>query len=460
MDLSRTAIVDNKILSYANNKGEKIVFRRTGDISAFHEGFYFTRPKDVSEMEIHNMEIPSSTNVFENLPHLKILKISNCDVPSNAFRNCFELETVILDRVKIGHESFARCSKIKGVSLDNVISVRNDSFDWECFNDIEHRPDGMVVYDGWLVDCDEIPHDGNLVIGADIRGIAGDIFENITLNSVFIKGPVINIGPKAFKKSGLDGGIQLRYKALRFIGQEAFAKTNINKLDCGFELADIECSAFYSCKNLSEVYWDGRTIPERTFMRCENLERVFIGNKTVSIENLAFAFCRSLKAVYVPQTVTYIGAYAFAEMEKVDLQIPPHCTMGFRVLNYTDPKTVIKDGNLMIGDWLYKSHFALNHHGEHIERIVLQDYVTGILPDAFEGITIDDLFLSPNTTAICPEALKGTDLKKLHGTTSLSAVPAELFRECPNLADIDIFEDTELVQGFSNVSSKEPRYFP
>ena len=466
MDLSRAIIIDNEILSYHNNKGEKIVFRKTGDVSAIHEDFYFTNPERVSEMEILNMEIPYSKNVFENLPRLKMLKISDCNIPSYAFHHCFELETVILDRVKIGHESFTRCPKLKEVSLDNVISVRNNSFDWESFNDIEHRPDGLVVYDGWLVDCDEIPHDGNLVIKTDIRGIAGDIFENITLNSVIIKGPVINIGPKAFKNAGLDGGIQFEYKnSLHFLGHEAFAKTNLNEVDCGFELADIESSAFYSCKHLSEVYWDGRTIPERTFMRCENLERVSISNMTISIEKLAFAFCRSLKVVYVPQTVTYIGDYAFAEkgtfaeMGKVKLQIPPHCTMGFRVLNNTKPETAIKDGNLMMGDWMYKSYFALNHHGEHIERITLQDYVTGILPEAFEGITIDDLFLSPNTTAICPEALKGTDLRKLHGTTSLSAVPAELFRECPNLADVDIYEDAELVQGFSNVSSKEPRYF-
>lgn len=118
------------------------------------------------------------------------------------------------------------------------------------------------------------------------------------------------------------------------------------------QLTKIGSSTFEDCFNLvfdvSNIPQSITTIEQRAFRRCQNatgtlnlpnitsLEyRSFQGTGITSIQNLGsvtsipeecFCDCRNLTAVTLPQTVTEIGSYAFANTNIVSITIPSSVT--------------------------------------------------------------------------------------------------------------------------------------
>lgn len=438
---------------YKNTKGEKVVFSRKLDgILSLTKSFTFSAPYLVEELEIDGVEFPES--VFCNLENLRKLTVRNTTIPNGSFSYKGELSEIELDNVIIGHEAFWMCPKITKVSLEKVKSVRNDSFMFRTLSDFTEPTEGLVIYDNWVVGFKTFSGDeSSIIIDEDIKGIAGDAFEGSCVEEVIVKSKSISIGPKAFRESNLKK-ISFKHKnAVKFIGHGAFEKTDLVKFDCMSFDVEVETGIFASCRVLEEVVWPARTLPERTFIHCSQLRNLDIRN-IHEIGKLALAYCMNMAALDIPDSVTSIGEYAFADMGDVSLKLPQNAVIGFRALNHTVPLAETKDGNEVINGWLYKSHFSKTRRGGHVDRVTLQDYIIGILPGAFGGITIDDLYLAPNTTVICPEALKDTHLRRLHGTLALNAVSAELFRECPELEDIDVYDSTVYIEGFSNTRKR------
>jgi len=91
---------------------------------------------------------------------------------------------------------------------------------------------------------------------------------------------------------------------------------NIRKLNIAKKTQKLPIGAFSSNTELKKVYFEPQTklsvIPEYTFANCINLKSMNkLPNELVSIEDYAFKGCKSLKEIYIPDGVLYVGEHAF-----------------------------------------------------------------------------------------------------------------------------------------------------
>ncbi|MBQ9111695.1 MAG: leucine-rich repeat domain-containing protein [Oscillospiraceae bacterium] len=76
-------------------------------------------------------------------------------------------------------------------------------------------------------------------------------------------------------------------------------------------------------------------VDDYAFAYCENLSDVDLGNGIQSIANAGFAFCPSLKEITIPESLSYVGQYAFAATGMKSVTIPvtlaniDYCAFGY-----------------------------------------------------------------------------------------------------------------------------------
>lgn len=99
---------------------------------------------------------------------------------------------------------------------------------------------------------------------------------------------------------------------LKFIGDDAFINcSNLIKFPFSPSINYIGENAFQFCTSLKEVnLWDVTGIRANSFDYCTNLEKLKF-HKAQVIEHHAFSFTLKLKEIYLPESVTKIGNYAF-----------------------------------------------------------------------------------------------------------------------------------------------------
>ena len=97
-------------------------------------------------------------------------------------------------------------------------------------------------------------------------------------------------------------------------GQDRFVVPNIKTVRIGSNVTHIGAYAFASCKNITElVLPDSVTeIEEGAFSGCSGLTSVTIGNGVTSIGSSAFEDCSGLTSITIPDSVTSIGERAFS----------------------------------------------------------------------------------------------------------------------------------------------------
>jgi uncharacterized repeat protein (TIGR02543 family) len=81
-------------------------------------------------------------------------------------------------------------------------------------------------------------------------------------------------------------------------------------------ISEIGEGAFYNCFSLTEINIPAlvEMIEYRTFENCTSLEQVYFSDiyNLTSIGSFAFADCPNLENLFIPDTVTFIGEYAFS----------------------------------------------------------------------------------------------------------------------------------------------------
>ena len=69
--------------------------------------------------------------------------------------------------------------------------------------------------------------------------------------------------------------------------------------------------AFYDCDGLIEAYIDSSVIGSGAFEYCNYLKNVTFGNNVTEIKEYAFVYENDIETITIPESVTYIGYYAF-----------------------------------------------------------------------------------------------------------------------------------------------------
>lgn len=294
------------------------------------------------------------------------------EIASEAFAKCENLYMVELPaEVKIvGKRAFAGCTSLQGVIsyAEDSLEIRNQAFDGtdnlrfaafhakqlDCYDYrgnaslygvcngkgyegvdrfsisyyLVDQEDGKLLY-GDGADENNLPNGNCYVLGAtdNVSGtitlktnateIASGVFENCK-KEFTIKGfdHIIAIGDSAFENSGIAGELTF-CNQLEYLGG----------------------SAFYGCKNITNVTIDGTTLDSNVyaqplgnyaFAQCTGLLSVeFIGGGRFNLGDGLFSGCENLSTVTIAPTVgiKQVQSFVFADSRITDLELPESVTV-------------------------------------------------------------------------------------------------------------------------------------
>lgn len=244
----------------------------------------------------------------------------------------YEEHVVIPDGITaIGIEAFAECESIRSVVIPaSVAAIGRRAFS-KCYNlssvqflgDPEYIDDSAfslcpgMVDENWFViikntlfnyygeEKDVVIPDGVTAIGER----AFCVWES--LHSVVFPESVQSIGKRAFRECRNLRSVQLP-ETLTDIGAEAFEACEKLADTDGFVIVnDILFS--YHGSAIDVVVPDGVKAISGAFCFGENVRSITISNSVTKIGRSAFAGCRNLKAVFIPESVIEIHETAFPQ---------------------------------------------------------------------------------------------------------------------------------------------------
>lgn len=115
-------------------------------------------------------------------------------------------------------------------------------------------------------------------------------------------------------------------------------REQIVRIDISDKILSIGSFAFYGCKNLVSAYIPSsvKTIGSYAFASCERLTSVQMSNAVSSIGDAAFYNCYALTSIRLPYALSYLGSQAFYRCESlVSISVPSDVrTMGDSVFAY------------------------------------------------------------------------------------------------------------------------------
>ncbi len=200
-----------------------------------------------------------------------------------AFQNSALTSIVIPDSIEIlGAEAFRDCMALKEVIIGFGVGViSEDSFR----------------------DCTDLV---NLSLANGVQTISDRAFMNSAIQSIIIPDSVETIGVDAFNNCinledvVIGSGVQT-------IRGGAFKQTSIVSITIPDNVLWIGSYAFENCKKLTNAFVSGE-LNMSTFLNCINLSDITFSETMTSIPYASFFNCYGIKNLYIPASITSIGA--------------------------------------------------------------------------------------------------------------------------------------------------------
>lgn len=164
----------------------------------------------------------------------------------------------------------------------------------------------------------------SVTVPGNIAQIGGNAFAGCaSLKQVTIEPGVLKIGASAFENCSALSTVALP-EGLRDIDSFAFNKcAALESIELPQTLLSLGSRAFAST-GLTALNVPGtvKTIPSQLMIRCANLERLAINEGTVSIGTQVVSYCKRLKELDLPKSVTEVSTYAFAASSLESVRMP------------------------------------------------------------------------------------------------------------------------------------------
>ncbi|MBQ5926954.1 MAG: leucine-rich repeat protein, partial [Clostridia bacterium] len=290
-------------------------------------------------------------------------------IGSGAFMKCINIESVTMedDVVSIGGEAFADCAKLAEVDMSsNIVSVGYQAFvNTKIWTDASN-----IVYVGdWLVDT-KVKDAAVYEIEEGTFGIAIGAFAFLTtVNSITLPNSV------------------------KIIDSQAFVNCNeLTTVIIGSGVEVIRTRAFGSCVKLSNVVlgeydWNTSKIKESSLQR---------------IEQYAFMNCKLLSYIDIPDTVEFIGGYAFRKTALISVNgvmyaddwIVDYDDMGMLMAMMMGWNGELKEGTRGVGEYAF-------YKAQLLSNVVLPESVEIINRCAFmEASALNSVVLPSTLTSI------------------------------------------------------------
>lgn len=301
---------------------------------------------------IELIDIPNSVEnigsyAFSHNPLKKLILPRNLDVLYNIVDGCYALEEIyineFLTRFSLDNGSFSNNLKIIEVDSNNkrfkikdgILYNINLTHIYLCpsLNEIKEIVINVTANEAAFKNVQNLEY---VEINTKYDDIPERMFEScLNLKTVVLSENITKIGFAAFRDCNSLENINLNYVEeienssfhncinlkevnldnAKYIKQWSFNNSGITgKIQFSENLEKIYDGAFIDCKNITEIsFANPNTIIESAFVRCSNLNKVTLPSNITQIYRSTFYGC-SLKEIYIPKTVTYVGAHAFSNV--------------------------------------------------------------------------------------------------------------------------------------------------
>ena len=240
-------------------------------------------------------------------------------IPSNAFKGMYMVETVYLGNTltEINESAFENCTSLKAVTIPAAMTEIHERAFYGCtsLSKLEFAPGCQLE----TIRRSAFAQTGiiSFTSPASLRTIEFCAFEEChSLQSVILQGGVETIQAYAFRNC-----VNLKHLVL---GESIKFGGN---MVCGchaLETLELYSSAFGGFANYPTLKSAiiGGTVRSLNFEDCSALTDLTINAPITKIDGHGFDGCVSLTSLTLPDTVTYIGPYAFAYTNLTKLVIP------------------------------------------------------------------------------------------------------------------------------------------
>lgn len=243
-----------------------------------------------------------------------------------------------------------------------------------------------------------------------------------------------------------------RYKGDIVVPEET--TITLNQKPQKIKIAGITGSFYKGAQDVTAITLPNsiKQIETNTFLGCNSLEKIVLGNATTLIGGEAFNGCTSLKTVTyngciyqngfnLPSTLLTLGGSAFANCKALTgtITLPNSITKmeGNIFRECTGINKIAFSENFKISE--IPAYFCYGCTG--LQSISYSHAITSIGINAFEGCTNlylnGTLSLGKDLETLGDGAFKNTGFKELNlSSTKLTAIPTNAFAECANLVNI------------------------
>ena len=243
-----------------------------------------------------------------------------------------------------------------------------------------------------------------VVIAPGVTSIGRSAFEGGSLISISIPNSVISIGNNAFDSSDLESITIADISALQSIGVEAFLFSKIQRIDLSAttSLISIGASAFLRASELESIFLPNSvtSIGARAF-EGSGLTSIIIPNRITSIESETFKSAGDLTSITIPDSVTSIGVRAFS---------------GSGLTSIVIPNSITSIENATFGN------------AQNLSSVTIPSSVTSIASEAFGGTS---------------------SLRSITIPASVTSIGGEAFANAVNLSSVYFLGDAPAIQDYS-----------
>ncbi len=355
-------------------------------------------------------------------------------IGNRAFCHCSSLTSVTIPASvkQLGNTAFRYCSSLESVNFATGSQVK--SLLYATFRDCKKLvsvvlPDGLTsIGGGAFAGCSNLT---TISLGSQLKTIGESAFENcVKLQKAELPATIRTIERRAFYSCSSLGSLDL-HDNLETLGDYAFAHCTALSgfVQIPASLTTWGISTFIK-SNLQEIAIYTRcAVGDSAFSNCKNLTKVTIGKDVPGIENKAFSNT-ALTEVFLPESVSYIGAGAFF-----------HCT-DLHTIHFPSGLTVLE---------------MEAFKGSSITSAILPDSVTTIEKNCFEDCTaLTEVRLGSGITTISNYMFQNcTGLKKVIFDGEITHIGVYAFNGCKNLTTINLPEGLEKIdeRAFQNCDS-------
>ncbi len=278
-----------------------------------------------------------------------------------------------------------------------------------------------------------------------IESWAFHIMDNSTPAKINIPSSLEYIGMYAFQGCCADS-IVIPASA-KTIAPYAFTHSQIKNIEILAPLEQIGTCAFYEAYGLESVILPNTLKRiDGQFYCCKSLKYVYIPYSVEYIGDMSFYGCSALGNIDIPDSVTYIGYGAFMNCTSLESVVIPDSVvyLGDRAFENCSLK------NVVIGNSITKINNAFVNN-QLLESIVMGDSVEIIGMGAFAGCKLlKNITLGNSVKEIGYQAFYNcSSLESINLPSTVTFIDEEAFANCSSLKSIYISKSVEKIGGFS-----------